>query len=250
MFTPKRSLMWMLFMALIAGGMIWGEEMGLKTSVRSFFDSKEAGVAVEMMSGALGLNEPVSRWDRRSREKFEAGGERMQELLLSRDSTLVRWKWHETLKIWMEPPSKSPSWDPKSPEIMWEALEHWVGLGLPVKLERAAGPEDANVLITWVETLGDDRVGSTEVDFNEVLGITRAVIVIAMQDEFNRSLSRDRLKKVSIHEVGHALGLTHTSDISSIMSPRGGKGDITKEDLNHVHLLYNLPMGHISRAGQ
>lgn len=48
----------------------------------------------------------------------------------------------------------------------------------------------------------------------------------------------DRIVNTAEHELGHAIGLNHTNDVS-VMQPAGSMCPIQQEDVDHVNQLYN-----------
>jgi predicted Zn-dependent protease len=51
------------------------------------------------------------------------------------------------------------------------------------------------------------------------------------------------MKAMTLHEVGHLLGLDHTEDLSSIMAPRVRVRELSMADRATARLLYTLPPG-------
>lgn len=54
----------------------------------------------------------------------------------------------------------------------------------------------------------------------------------------NYGYGTDRIVNTAEHELGHAIGLNHTNDVS-VMQPAGSMYPIQQEDINHVNQLYN-----------
>ncbi|HEX3868652.1 MAG TPA: matrixin family metalloprotease, partial [Gemmatimonadaceae bacterium] len=56
-------------------------------------------------------------------------------------------------------------------------------------------------------------------------------------------LDEDSMRAMAMHEIGHLLGLDHTSDELSIMAPKVRVRELSDADRATVRLLYSLPAG-------
>lgn len=68
---------------------------------------------------------------------------------------------------------------------------------------------------------------------------------VHLDEEEDWTLSVNRkdgtnLLGVLIHEIGHALGLSHSKDLTSVMHPAfvSAKLDLNVDDIEHVQILY------------
>ena len=103
-------------------------------------------------------------------------------------------------------------------------------------------PQSNTIQIIWVNRdtglLEDHELGSAEVWHLEV--IDRLIVfqaVVLLSDEIltkhgpDTNTGRDLIRTTLIHELGHAVGIGHSTDDSSVMYPRlNGKASLTTAD--------------------
>jgi predicted Zn-dependent protease len=73
--------------------------------------------------------------------------------------------------------------------------------------------------------------------------ISRARVTIATQDSTGHPLSPNTVGGIIRHEVGHALGLNHANDPTSVMFHEAATSQIGASDRATLRLLYLVPGG-------
>jgi predicted Zn-dependent protease len=60
-------------------------------------------------------------------------------------------------------------------------------------------------------------------------------------------LDDDAMHAMTLHEVGHLIGLDHTKDPLSVMAPRVRVRELSRADRATAQLLYALPPGPMNK---
>jgi len=60
-----------------------------------------------------------------------------------------------------------------------------------------------------------------------------------------RSLDTRGVRAIALHEIGHMIGLSHSTDGHDIMAPLVRVGDLSSTDRATARLLYTFPAGRI-----
>lgn len=86
----------------------------------------------------------------------------------------------------------------------------------------------------------DKSIGLTEGKYNSKTGyITHATIWIADYDQKGKELNKDIVFTTMLHEIGHAIGLEHTSNSKSVMFPNVDRiQEISEDDVSNVGKMY------------
>ena len=73
--------------------------------------------------------------------------------------------------------------------------------------------------------------------------IARARVAIANHDSIGRALSVTTVGGIIRHEIGHALGLNHANDPTSVMYRESATSTIGISDRATLRLIYLVPPG-------
>lgn len=137
-------------------------------------------------------------------------------------------------------------YDPADRELAVFALNAWAReSGGRVRFTPATSESDALLLVRWVAA-GDGRFGEMQrisVGGRQGAAVFVSPVVSTMGEAFASRAARDALFRDTIvyltcvHEIGHALGLQHTSDFEDIMYSFGYGGDLVAYFLRYRNKL-------------
>jgi hypothetical protein len=183
----------------------------------------------------------------RRRVSMGATGTYIDEILLARDSALTRWpdRVAEPVRVWVGNGSHLAGWNPDFPARVRSAFEEWTALGIPVRFVFVADSARADVRVGWIDHFDTSISGKTLWARDRNWWIVNGNITIALHHNGGEPLDGSAVRAISLHEVGHLLGLDHTSDTLNIMTARVRARDLTEADRATMKLLYSLPAGSI-----
>ena len=198
---------------------------------------------------ALGFVGPVRRpgEDREAVKRKlheEEGGTYIDEILLERDSALARWPDRDTpLSVWIKPTSNIAGFDTAYVGRVKDAFREWDDVDLPIHFRFVRDSARAEVHVTWLDHFKEPISGRTRWTRDDNWNITNADIVLAVHHHGGEQLDEDAMRAMAMHEIGHLLGLDHTTDASSIMAPVVRVRELSAADRATAQLLYSLPAG-------
>ncbi|HEX6060104.1 MAG TPA: matrixin family metalloprotease [Gemmatimonadaceae bacterium] len=171
----------------------------------------------------------------------------IDEILVARDSALTRWRdrTRRPLKVWIQPGAEIPDFQPDFPEEVRQAFRDWEATGIPVRFDFVDDAGAADVHVTWLDRFDEPISGKTRWARDSDWWIVEANIAIAIHHNGNEALDHSAIRAISLHEVGHLLGLDHTGDVLNIMTPRVRARALSAADSATVVLLYSLPPGDV-----
>lgn len=175
-------------------------------------------------------------------------GTYISEILRARDSVLARWpdRRGKPLRAWIQMAPPVFEWHGGFVEQVRAAFESWDELRLPVRFEIVTDSIKADVHVTWIDRFKEPISGRTRWTRNAGYWITDASIILAVHHRSGEILEDDAMHAMALHEIGHLLGLDHTSDPSNVMAPKVRVRSLSDADRATARLLYSLPAGQYS----
>jgi hypothetical protein len=190
----------------------------------------------------------MSREDVRERLQQNEAGTYIGEVLLDRDSALARWPDRVThpLKVWIGSGRAISGWQAGFENEVRIAFNTWAQVGIPVSFELAPDSAHADVHIRWIDRFDEPISGKTVWSRDDNWWIVDGDITIALHHRDGDPLDAPQVRAIALHEIGHLLGLDHTTDSSNIMAPRVRVRELSAADQATIRLLYSVPAGKIS----
>jgi hypothetical protein len=172
-------------------------------------------------------------------------GTYLPEILLERDSAVARW--HDRpfvpVTVWVQSAQALDDWNDDYVQSVADAFRTWDAVELPIRFKVVADSAAAEVHVTWIDRFDAPISGRTRWSRDDNWWIVNASIVLAVHHQQGEVLDRLAMKAMALHEVGHLLGLDHTTDPGMIMAARVRVRDLTDKDKATIRLLYTVPAG-------
>lgn len=210
-----------------------------------------AGIVQGTVRRALipaGKGQPTPAAEMRRRVSGLAPGTYVNDILGEQDSALYRWPEHivDAVRVYITPTAQITGWDTQYPELARGVFGEWSEAGFPLRFTFIYDSASADITIRWVDRFPSEdgkRIGVTDRVQTSAFEITKAYVAIANHDSAGRPLSPATVGGVIRHEVGHALGLNHARDPSSVMYRESATSTIGNSDRATLRLLYLVPGG-------
>jgi hypothetical protein len=175
-------------------------------------------------------------------------GTYLPAILQQQEQLLLRWpeRQREALRVWIERDVTLPDWQPNYPVVAERAFDEWKQAGFPLRFDIVTDRPSSDIQIRWTEKFPPSdgaKIGVTNKSRDQNGWLVSAEIIIATHDADGHPLAPELVAGVARHEVGHALGLAHSTDVLDVMYPQATTPVISGADRATLHLLYMLPPG-------
>jgi hypothetical protein len=193
---------------------------------------------------------PRTTADVRHRIELGSADTYINDVITSHDSALARWpdRLGNPLRVWVQPTARHDDFNPNAVPVVRRAFVEWSEVGIPVPFTFVMDSTLADVRVTWVDKFNESISGKTLWAHDENWWIIDANIQLAVHHHSGEVLDTTSIRAIAMHEVGHLLGLDHTTDTTSIMAPKVRVRDLSAADRATAQLLYRLPAGRLSEA--
>ena len=188
----------------------------------------------------------MARTEGRRLLRRSAGITYVDSLFIETDSVVRRWRDPADGPLTIAVvPSGDPAADSRISAVVSRALNAWQDVAPGLRLMVADDTAGAAIVFQVVDSLEGERAGQTDLRWTRDGPIHGARITIALTTKDGSALADDGIFAVASHEVGHSLGLPHSSEPLDVMFPTTRTGYPTERDARSLRLLYELPLGSI-----
>jgi hypothetical protein len=185
--------------------------------------------------------------DIRARIAAAKGVTYMDDILAERGNNVARWvdRRENPITVWIQPRPLLRDFWPEFRDRVRDAFYTWAASGVPIKFLFIDDSTAAEVRVRWVDRFNDAAAGKTYWARDQNWWIVDADIDVAIHRSSGEAYDQQMVRTIALHEVGHLIGLDHSSNPDDIMSARVHVMGLSAADLRTAALIYKLPPGSI-----
>jgi predicted Zn-dependent protease len=138
----------------------------------------------------------------------------------------------------IEPAASIADWTPALVDEVMSALKAWEATGVPLDFRIVPPDEPADIRVHWIDRFDGNYEGWTTITWSGAGSLIAANVTLSVHSPKGHRLSPAARDQVLLHELGHAVGLSHSSDTSSIMRANVKALSISDGDAAALRTLY------------
>ncbi|MEO8560778.1 MAG: matrixin family metalloprotease [bacterium] len=156
-------------------------------------------------------------------------------------ATLRRWPDDDMpITVWIADAPGSPARSAARRAIARDAFHTWTNAGVPERFSFVPDSASAMVHVLWRKQLPDLRAGQVTRQADSEGWLHTATVELSVRNMSGAIQDTSTLRAVSLHEVGHLLGLEHSPDERDIMAPWVVARQLSPRDRATARALYGI----------
>jgi predicted Zn-dependent protease len=123
-------------------------------------------------------------------------------------------------------------------------LRAWNGQPFEISAD-LRGDRNPHFAVTWTRSLTGSQIGVARTRWSAATGLQVVSIELTTRSPFdpNRLVTPEQVRLTAAHEMGHALGLPHSTAPRDVMYPSNTATAMSAQDYRTMESLYRFPDG-------